>query len=99
VNAHTPSKQTLFSHARKSWYTHAHTPVLCVQAIYEVWGEGSTWEEMEASIKAYPEHLKAPWYSKGLTFKVSVRTQQLVDGLRGASIRQTPWYGKGLASR
>lgn len=31
------------------------------QVFLEVWGEGSSWEELFESIRAYPEHLKAPY--------------------------------------
>lgn len=38
--------------------------------MYEVWGEGSTWEEMQEAVRAYPEELKAPWLTPDLSFKV-----------------------------
>uniref|UniRef100_A0A7S3VQJ9 tRNA (guanine(10)-N(2))-methyltransferase n=1 Tax=Dunaliella tertiolecta TaxID=3047 RepID=A0A7S3VQJ9_DUNTE len=45
---------------------------MLTKGLYELWGEGSTWEELEASIQAYPEHLKLPWCRKDLSFKVHV---------------------------
>ncbi len=29
---------------------HNSTPFLCAQGLYEVWGEGGSWEELKASI-------------------------------------------------
>lgn len=32
-----------------------------MQAFLEVWGEGSTWEEMCDAVSSYPARLKAPY--------------------------------------
>lgn len=40
-------------------------PRLPPQAFLEVWGEGSSWEELFESIRAYPAHLKAPYEGEG----------------------------------
>jgi tRNA (guanine10-N2)-methyltransferase len=48
---------------------------LCIlQGFFEVWGEGATWEELQASIEAFPEARKAPYYSPDITFKVNIDT-------------------------
>lgn len=35
--------------------------LLTLQVFLEVWGEGSDWEELFESIRAYPAHLKSPY--------------------------------------
>ncbi|KAG2435965.1 hypothetical protein HYH02_011679 [Chlamydomonas schloesseri] len=42
--------------------------------LIEVWGEGSTWEELEAALRAYPEAAMAPWTGPDQSFKVVVDT-------------------------
>ena len=39
-----------------------------------MWGEGSTWEELEASIDACPAALKEPWLREGIKFRVCVES-------------------------
>lgn len=40
------------------------------QGFMEVWGEGATMEELQASIRGAPEHLTAPWMGPDILFKV-----------------------------
>lgn len=40
-----------------------------VQGLYELWGEGGTWEELQASVEAFPESRKAPWQTADKTYK------------------------------
>lgn len=40
--------------------------------MYELWGEGSSYEELEDSIKSYPEDRKLPFLDSGSTFKINV---------------------------
>lgn len=42
-----------------------------LQGFYEVWGQGSTWDELVDSIQAYPDHLKEVWLGPDLSFKVT----------------------------
>lgn len=42
------------------------------QSFIQVWGEGSTFEELQSSIEECPEHVKAPFYSKEISFRVVV---------------------------
>ncbi|KAL6964325.1 tRNA (guanine(10)-N(2))-methyltransferase [Sarracenia purpurea var. burkii] len=45
---------------------------ILVKGIYELWGEGSTFEELEESIKAYPDERKLPYLTSESTFKITV---------------------------
>ncbi|KAG2422078.1 hypothetical protein HYH02_015518, partial [Chlamydomonas schloesseri] len=47
---------------------------LLTKMLIEVWGEGSTWEELEAALRAYPEAAMAPWTGPDQSFKVVVDT-------------------------
>lgn len=40
--------------------------------MYEVWGEGSSYEELEESIRSYPEERMQPYLSSDSTFKITV---------------------------
>ena len=60
--------------------TSTHVPVP-LQGFLEVWGEGSTFEELCAAIRAFPEHRKQRWSHPHLSFKI------VVDGW-GRSISQ-----------
>ncbi|KAG2487107.1 hypothetical protein HYH03_014220 [Edaphochlamys debaryana] len=42
--------------------------------LVEVWGEGSSWEEMRAAVEACPEELKAPWLGPDFSFRVVVES-------------------------
>ncbi|KAF6164532.1 hypothetical protein GIB67_025358 [Kingdonia uniflora] len=45
---------------------------ILVKGIYELWGEGSTYEESEAAIKDYPDERKLPYLASGSTFRIIV---------------------------
>ena len=51
------------------------------QGFLEVWGEGTTFEELCTAIRAFPEHRKQRWSQPHLSFKI------VVDGW-GRSISQ-----------
>ncbi len=36
----------------------------------EVWGEGSTFDELAAAVTAYPDHLKAPYLGPDTSFRI-----------------------------
>jgi tRNA (guanine10-N2)-methyltransferase len=40
----------------------------------EVWGEGSTWEELQESIEACPSAIKDPWLKEDIKFKIVIET-------------------------
>jgi hypothetical protein len=57
-----------------------------VQGFVDVWGEGADWEELRASIEAYPAAKKARWNSPQLSWKMvvegwglTIQTSQQVD--------------------
>ncbi|XP_062084691.1 uncharacterized protein LOC133790876 [Humulus lupulus] len=64
---------------------------ILVRGMYELWGEGDSYEELEESIKSYPEERKLPYLEPESTFKVNVDTfgnslslqeqTQLIQGL------------------
>lgn len=43
-----------------------------MKGVYELWGEGSTYEELEEAIKAYPDERKLPYLTSESTFKITV---------------------------
>lgn len=43
-----------------------------MKGIYEVWGEGSNYEELEEAIRNYPDELKLPYLTSESTFKITV---------------------------
>ncbi|CAI0375706.1 unnamed protein product [Linum tenue] len=45
---------------------------LLVKGMYELWGEGSTLEELEQAIKSYPDERKSPYLSSESTFRITV---------------------------
>lgn len=45
---------------------------ILVKGIYEIWGEGSSYEELEESIRSYPDERKLPYLEPGTTFKITV---------------------------
>ncbi|KAF9690186.1 hypothetical protein SADUNF_Sadunf01G0169500 [Salix dunnii] len=45
---------------------------ILVKGIYELWGEGSSFEQLEEAIKNYPEDRKLPYLTCETTFKVTV---------------------------
>ncbi len=40
----------------------------------EVWGEGSTWEELQAAVEACPASVKDPWLGPERSFRVHVES-------------------------
>ncbi|KAF4350754.1 uncharacterized protein LOC115720686 [Cannabis sativa] len=47
---------------------------ILVRGMYELWGEGDSYEELEESINSYPEERKLPYLEPESTFKVNVDT-------------------------
>lgn len=45
---------------------------ILVKGIYELWGEGSSYEELREAIIAYPDDRKLPYLSSESTFKITV---------------------------
>ncbi|KAL7157220.1 hypothetical protein ABFS83_02G063000 [Erythranthe nasuta] len=60
-----PSEEVAISIASRS---------ILVKGIYELWGEGGSFEELEESIKSYPDDRKLPYISPGSTFKITVES-------------------------
>ncbi|KAE8645943.1 hypothetical protein Csa_018203 [Cucumis sativus] len=42
--------------------------------MYELWGQGSDYEELEESIRNFPEERKSPYLQPGSSFKISVES-------------------------
>lgn len=42
------------------------------QVMIEVWGEGSTFEELQEAITAFPDELKEPWMQPEQSFRITV---------------------------
>ncbi|GJM85256.1 hypothetical protein PR202_ga01691 [Eleusine coracana subsp. coracana] len=47
---------------------------LLVKGIYELWGHGTTYEELEKSVMEYPDERKLPYLTPESTFKIVVDT-------------------------
>ncbi|ERN19925.1 hypothetical protein AMTRI_Chr11g100690 [Amborella trichopoda] len=45
---------------------------LLVKGIYELWGEGSCYEELERAIKEFPDERKLQYLAAGSTFRITV---------------------------
>lgn len=45
---------------------------ILVKGIYELWGEASSFEELEEVIKSYPDEQKLPYLTSESTFKITV---------------------------
>lgn len=45
---------------------------ILVKGLYEIWGEGSSYEELEQAIKSYPDEHKLPYLTSESTFKINV---------------------------
>lgn len=58
-----PSEQIACNIAKRS---------ILVKGIYELWGEGSSFEELEEAIKSYPDEQKLPYLTSESTFKITV---------------------------
>jgi hypothetical protein len=40
------------------------------QGFLELWGEGQTWQELEAAVACFPQERKQPWLSASVSMKV-----------------------------
>ncbi len=49
-------------------------PSTMLKGFMDVWGEGETWEELEASISSCPSSKKDPWLGQDVSFKIAVET-------------------------
>ncbi|KAI3947417.1 hypothetical protein MKW92_028957 [Papaver armeniacum] len=58
-----PSEQIASNIAKRS---------ILVKGIYELWGEGGSYEELEEAIKSYPDDLKAPYMTSDNTFRIII---------------------------
>ncbi|CAM8914373.1 unnamed protein product [Rhodiola kirilowii] len=47
---------------------------ILVKGIYELWGEASSYEELEEAIKDFPDDRKLPYLTSDTTFKINVDT-------------------------
>lgn len=47
---------------------------ILVKGMYELWGEGGSYEELEESIQNYPDERKLPYLESDSTFKINVDT-------------------------
>ncbi|VAH58316.1 unnamed protein product [Triticum turgidum subsp. durum] len=45
---------------------------LLVKGIYELWGQGATYDELEKAIRAYPDERKLPYLTPESSFKIIV---------------------------
>ncbi|KAH6787635.1 tRNA modification 11 protein [Perilla frutescens var. hirtella] len=45
---------------------------ILVKGIYELWGEGRSFEELEEAIRSYPDERRTPYLSPGSTFRINV---------------------------
>ena len=76
---------------------------LPLQGLFEVWGEGATWDELVHSVNAFPEARKQLWLGSNTTMKVppvksftyGCGSMQLPSALaRKATCRTDPCRGK-----
>lgn len=61
--------------ATRAWTPFSVTNECCrqtTQGFYEVWGEGSTWEEVVAAVGQYPEHRRKAYAGRQTSFRVDV---------------------------
>lgn len=45
-----------------------------MKGIYELWGDGQSFEELEEAVKSYPDERKLPYLSRDSTFKINVES-------------------------
>ncbi len=55
-----------------------------MKGFFEVWGEGTTWEELQHSVNAFPEAHKLPWLGTDMPMKVSILGSSIRRGLPSA---------------
>ncbi|KAL9235212.1 hypothetical protein vseg_009994 [Gypsophila vaccaria] len=48
------------------------TRSILVKGMYEVWGEGTTYEQLEEAVNSYPDERKLPYLSSESTFRVTI---------------------------
>ncbi|GLT96607.1 hypothetical protein SLE2022_142160 [Rubroshorea leprosula] len=72
---------------------------ILVKGIYELWGEGSNYEELEEAVKSYPDERKLPYLTSDSTFKIIVDSfgkvislQEQNDRIRG--LTYIPFKGR-----
>lgn len=72
---------------------------ILVKGMYEVWGEGSSYAELEEAIRNYPEDRMLPYLSSDTTFKITVDSfgkvfsfQEQNDRIKGLSY--VPFKGR-----
>uniref|UniRef100_A0A2P2KHB1 tRNA (guanine(10)-N(2))-methyltransferase n=3 Tax=Rhizophora mucronata TaxID=61149 RepID=A0A2P2KHB1_RHIMU len=72
---------------------------ILVKGMYEVWGEGSSYEELEEAINSYPDERKLPYLTSESTFKITVDSfgkvisfQEQNDRIKG--LGYIPFKGK-----
>ncbi|CAM6108617.1 unnamed protein product [Calypogeia fissa] len=69
-----------------------------VKGIFEIWGEGNTYEELKTSIESYPEEKMAPYLAEDQSFKIVVDAFGKVftfeeQSERIKSLTYIPWKG------
>lgn len=47
---------------------------ILVKGMYELWGEGGSYEELEEAVRSYPDERKLPYLEPDSTFKINVDT-------------------------
>lgn len=47
---------------------------ILVKGMYELWGEGTCYEELKDSIESFPDSRKLPFLASDSTFRISVET-------------------------
>ena len=45
-----------------------------MKGMYELWGEGTCYEELKESIQSFPDSRKLPFLTSDSTFRISVET-------------------------
>lgn len=65
---------------------------ILVKGIYELWGQGSNYEELEEAITVFPEERKSPYLTSESTFRIIVDSfgkvmsfQEQNDRIKGLS--------------
>ena len=53
-------------------FKYLKTTGILVKGIYELWGQGSSYEELEEAIKGFPDERKLPYLTSESTFRIIV---------------------------
>lgn len=60
------------------WFLLSYSSDCCagilVKGIYELWGEGQSFEELEEAIRSYPDERRTPYLSPDSTFRISIES-------------------------